>query len=169
MRVTPLPRIMPSVLVTFDVPDEVRESVEAHVMSNLDVLPNWIVQLHVIFDKEISIAEIRPLSEYRRALLSFGPGWLEATVSYRRRTIVHEFMHVQLAPLHRYAARVIDIAGKGNDALDLELREQLRIALEQTTSDLEALTVRLLDRGDGTDQEAAATSTLPQEHGMPRL
>lgn len=165
------PRYLPAITLTIDdgMPDEMRAGVEAHIMSNLDLLPAWTIALHTDYDRNVMMAEIRPRPDYRRGALTIGGGWLEASESYRRRTIMHEFMHMHLAPLHHLAAELVDIAGKGNDALDSRLREDLRRALEQTTSDVEDLVHRLVQRGDGQPQEGPVmTSASPLERGSPR-
>lgn len=166
----PQPRYLPAILVTFsdDMPEEVRSTIEAFVMANLDILPAWTTQLHVYWERELSMAEVKPRPDYRRASMAVGAGWLEASDSYRRRVIVHELAHVQLAPLHIFAAHLCDLAGKDNPALDAEIREQLRVALEQTTSDVEDLLLRLIDRGDGKPQQGPLrTSAGSFEHGFP--
>lgn len=164
-------RTLASIIVANFLPDEISPSVMGYVDSHLDLLPGWVVELDVLWDDEFdAIAKMRPHVDYRRGKLTIGPSWVNASEKMRRRTIIHEFVHVQLGPLHILACRLLDIAGKNNDALDTELREQLRTALEQTTVDTTSLVERLLDHIERTPEAATPASPVlsASAHGSGR-
>lgn len=170
------PRSMPTVTVYYldTVPDELEAGIRQHVDAELDLLPSWVAEVDVNFttdSEDVPCAQMRPHPDYRRAKLTIGPDWVNCSTRYRTVVIRHEFMHVQLAPLHAFAVRLLDLAGRGNDALDSELRAGFRTALEQTTVDLEALATRLIARGDDDEplplSEVAAPAP-PLMRGTPR-
>lgn len=154
-------RTMPNMIIADFLPDEISATVMPLVDSHTDVLPGWVVELDILWDEtHETVAKMRPHIDYRRAKLTIGPTWVNATHEMRRRTIIHEFMHVQLGPLHQMGVRLLDIAGAGNEALGTELREAFRIALEQTTVDTTSLVERLLDYCDKAKARGAATPAL---------
>ena len=156
-------RELPGVRIVNFLPDELSATVGPIVDANLDLLPNWIVELNILWDDEGGVAKMRPHIDYRRAKMTIGPQWIDASAPFRRRTIMHEFMHCQLGPLHILATRLVEMAGKDNVALTEELHEQLRIALEQTTVDVTALVERLVDHIDRQSPVATTSASLESE------
>lgn len=168
-------RKLPRVTVSYaeDFPHELLEGVRHHVEGNLDILPSWLVLLHVTYDADLPeniTAQMQTRVDYRRAYLQIGGRWPGEEEKYRRQVIIHEFLHIQVAPLHLVLSKALDfIEPKSKEVHDL-MNDDRQIAHEQTVVDLTELVERLLARGDEAD---AATATPYQVqpidcgHGLP--
>lgn len=160
---------------TFSVPDEIKPSVEKHTAYLIGLLPGWVAQLYVDFqsyapgsDDGGTRATMKADYPYRRVYLNIYPAWLNDSDAARRRTIVHEAVHVLNAPVESFIRGVIAKTFAAEPILEAILAEQWRQANEAATEDTttailsavedhEALsgtvyeTQQSVTRGDATD------------------
>jgi hypothetical protein len=156
-------RIMPGVRVTYalDFPPELIDNVRYHVERNLDILPAWVLSLYVDYDtsqKQGCAAAVEPDVRYRRAALHIAPEWPTDTESYRDEIIVHEFLHAHSWPLVEVCSDGAQIIEESFDAKIVanRLRDAMRTAMEQITTDLTELVMRHIKRGDLAGDDGGA-------------
>lgn len=145
----PRPRV-----VWIDFPEELRHLCEPYLERELSLLPAWVVELHVHFDPSDSagmLSQVHP--EYRNGRIWFCGQWFCGTDAYRRSSIRHEFIHFAHEPLSAFCRILIDTFS-GDDRLQGHLKEQLRVALEMSTSDVEEMLTAALLRASDSPKSA---------------
>ncbi len=116
----------------------VRPYVEAHVHR----LPRWVHIAVISWDDNGKGAmSSRVDYEYRKGMIWFHNGWLLQPEEDRHVAVAHEFAHFALDCLHQYALRIITLTGV-DERTEKHLREELRLALEQTTVDVTEVLMR---------------------------
>jgi hypothetical protein len=123
---------MREVLFELPFPVEQRELVQNLIDANGWLLPRWVERIWV---RSIS-TRMAVNEEYRSVRLSICPEWLLTdTPQIREADIRHEFLHASTDPLHRVARQLIELLH--DSQLKDWATEELRLAVERTTADLE--------------------------------
>jgi hypothetical protein len=124
-----------------DVPVEVQLALELTLRELLWMLPSWVDHLHISFRSDNdSIMATRVNEEYRYVSLAVKPSWLVRDSAQRRSDVIHEFVHVSVDPLHSVACRLLDLVD--DPKLKKWAEEELRLAVERATSDVEKVLLR---------------------------
>lgn len=90
-------------------PGEIREALEPLLARWAELLPPWLQDFRVEWVADLDkLMEVRVHHSNRWAVLRVGPGWLQESPEEREVTVVHEFVHVLLAPLRRAVDLVVD-------------------------------------------------------------
>lgn len=146
-----------TVRILFAMPAAVKRIVKPFVARFAALLPPWLIQLTVQFDssppplsdaiqnagarRALAFTAYQP--EYRDAVISVGPAFLDLEPWEQARIVRHEILHVSVAPLEAEAQAVLDWAvpkgGKGDGPGQRTRREferRLHEALEGVVADL---------------------------------
>jgi hypothetical protein len=130
---------MREVLFELPFPVEQRELVQNLIDANGWLLPRWVERIWVRFEVPPSASISTRMAvneEYRSVRLSICPEWLLTdTPQIREADIRHEFLHASTDPLHRVARQLIELLH--DSQLKDWATEELRLAVERTTADLE--------------------------------
>ena len=124
-------------------PAEVKAAVEPMLKKYLHLVPRWCHTIHIDYKAEAedgTAAENATDPEYRKATITFCAAWLDETPQARRRAVLHELLHIVLAPMARFTECVLD--GTSIEGTKKILDEQWRISYEGAVEDL---TTALLD------------------------
>jgi hypothetical protein len=121
-------------------PPEVRRSLAPLLRSYLWLVPGWCRQLGVGFqaDGDGADASTSCDPEYRQAWIRFHSGWLDANPTQRRLEVIHEVLHIALAPMSGEQREAVDRLFDDGDAPKYKatLQEQWRKAFEGTVQDI---------------------------------
>lgn len=123
-------------------PQEIRAALRPVLSDYLWLVPSWCQTLYVRWDDRPEEADTTASAsaqpEYRQAQLTICPGWLGAVHASRRTALVHELLHLPLAPMviehSDLATRLLDDA----PAFRGYSQEQWRRAFEGSVQDLAA-------------------------------
>lgn len=126
--------------VRFEVPfpAEQRTLVSAMIHDNAWLLPRWVEVVWVRFEvprEPTTSARVLVSEEYRSIRLAVCPEWLLCEQHIRQSDIRHEFIHASTDPLVRVGHQLADMIE--DPKLKAWAREELRLALERSTADLE--------------------------------
>jgi hypothetical protein len=126
--------------VRFEVPfpSEQRMIVSALIHQNMWLLPSWVEVIWVRFETppQPSIsARCAVNEEYRSIRFSICPEWLLSEPHIRESDVRHEFLHASTDPLHRVGRQLVAMIE--DDKLRQWANEELRLAIERCTTDLE--------------------------------
>lgn len=101
------------VLYTDSVPPEVRDLLAPLFERWLWIAPAWCHEIEVSWhepeeDESDAILAIWPSVEYRRGEIAVFPKWLSETKRSRERAVVHELVHLLVAPMTEFYDDVLD-------------------------------------------------------------
>ncbi len=136
-------------------PPEVRDAFRPILLRYLWLAPSWCHTLSVAYrqlDSEGNAhveAEYASSSEYRKGWITLYSGWLDSPPPERVATVVHELLHLPIAPMKGEHGDVIDTLCPKDESpkFHQHLREQARQRLEGTVQDL---TAAILSLPEGT-------------------
>lgn len=126
----------------WDVPPELKASMEKNVAYLIHLCPGWLHELTVRFDSQPDPSDRRTSAhieadyKYRRAVLTFCPTWIHLTEDERKHTIVHEAVHILTAPVHLFLRETMDELLVDDAAALRVVQANWRIANESVTEDL---------------------------------
>lgn len=131
---------MPMREIRFEVPfpAEQRAIVQKLIDDNGWLLPRWVEVIWVRFEVPPNSAISSRISvneEYRSIRFSICPEWLLSEAHIRESDVRHEFIHASTDPLHRVGRQLITLLD--DEKLKQWATEELRLAIERTTADLE--------------------------------
>ncbi len=118
-------------------PPEIRRAVLPLLRKHRAIVPAWCRQITVTYAQngdDGAIATCQPSVRYRHAFVNIAPPFLSETPANRERVVVHELVHITLAPLADYAAQII--ARVGEAALREHMEAELAERDESVTQDL---------------------------------
>lgn len=155
--------------------DEVPALVQPELLRFLQpldhLIPDWCSHVWVAWnandtDNASTVADITAHYDYRWARLNVYASWLEQTEEFKRESLIHELMHLFIAPLSDYARDVVKLLVPANEAekFNRSVIEQVRERCESVTQDL----TRLMLDGESTrgvspnDKEPHAGVPVPQ-------
>ncbi len=122
-----------------DVPSDIRTAIEFHLVRWLPVLPTWCHRIIVNWDFELAAeGDLQTVVhyEYRCVHFTIGPGFLNREVAGRSTAVLHEYMHVMLAPMcNAHRDLLVLLQEKVPDLYTLA-NEQYRHAMESVVVDL---------------------------------
>ena len=92
-----------------DFPKDIRKIVEPILDEWLDLLPTWCQQFRVMFDSDTQ-AVLASSTNYRNrwATLYITAEWFEQSKEGREIALLHELIHVLIAPLVNPTSKVLD-------------------------------------------------------------
>lgn len=128
-------------------PDELLTPLEIIINRHLGILPDWCRLLTILWDTEMPNTELASMNfdyAYRWATLRVGSAWVERNAADREQDILHEFFHVQLAPLgwaHLELERVL------SDTVNYKasVNEQFTQRMEMCVCDLTRMYLRIME------------------------
>lgn len=118
---------------------DVKRTFEPLIKKHAHLIPSWCHVLHCDFATESEdgvIASITPLVEYRKAYLYIHSVYLGCDEEERERAVVHELLHLQIAPVANVAAQLIRSIVTPESALAEWAWEEQRRAVEGAVEDL---------------------------------
>lgn len=124
---------------------EVRDAVEPHLTKWAFLIPGWCHEINVIWndgDGDGALS-INVYYEYRNADLAVLANFLTKP-EYREGHVVHELLHLSLAPLTQTAQALRDALAEKVPDVEPWATEQIRQGEEATTCDLAALVLERL-------------------------
>jgi hypothetical protein len=137
----------PPRVLWLDFPEELRHVCEPYLLANLSILPRWVNELRVQFDTQSGSAmRVTVHHEYRCGNVWFCADWFTCTDAYRHSAIRHEFAHFPHEVLSAFCRTLIDTFNR-DDRFQAHLREDLRVALEMATTDVEEMLTAALALG----------------------
>jgi hypothetical protein len=126
-----------------NVAPEVREAIEPHLVKWAFLIPGWCHELNVAWndrDTEHGALSISVFYEYRNADLDVHANFLTQP-AHREQSVVHELLHLSLAPITQVAETLRDALVAEVSALEPWATEMIRQGEESTTCDLTRLVV----------------------------
>jgi hypothetical protein len=128
-----------------DLSPEVRAAIDPHLAKWAFLIPGWCHGVDVRWDDDDTTGAlvVTVHYEYRDADLIVLPNFL-THLEHRQRQLVHELMHLLLAPLTAVAEALRDALVKQVPEMETWANEQLRQGEEATTCDLAELVMRRL-------------------------
>jgi hypothetical protein len=126
-----------------NVASEVRAAIEPHLVKWAFLIPAWCHELTVKWDDDDTSSAlcVKVFYEYRSADLIVLPNFLTSPAA-RERDVVHELLHLSLAPLTIVCEAMRDALVKQAPDVEEWANEMLRHGEEATTCDLTELAVR---------------------------
>jgi hypothetical protein len=124
---------------TTSLPPELADSFERLWARWAWLVPTWVHRVIVRYTAESTpaVARVHPNLEYRWAEFEILPRFIDADETERDRTLIHEILHLNLAPMQRWGETQIQHAEeRGDRALAALIRETFRQAVEETVTDL---------------------------------
>lgn len=110
------------------------------------LVPDWCSHVWVAWcagdtDNASTVADITAHYDYRWARMNVYASWLDQTEEFKREALVHELMHLFVAPLADYARDTFKLLIPENEAekFSKATREQIRERGESVTQDLTRL------------------------------
>lgn len=135
----------PRIVYRADVPVEVREAIAPYLTRWASLVPRWCHDLTVVWndrDTESGALSVAVYYEYRNADIEILANFL-TNPDDRERQVVHELMHLQLAPLVSTSEALRDAVVKQVPEMKSWANEQLRQSEEATTCDLTELVLQV--------------------------
>jgi hypothetical protein len=130
-------------------PGQIRQIVEPHLIRYSVLIPSWVEYIRVEYestpksDDAATAACMQTWYEYRRAVLTIFPQHIDSPADYQERTIIHELLHL-VNELQRKCLRDLTIlATEAKPDLADYVREQIRVANESQTEDLQNIIWKL--------------------------
>lgn len=113
-------------------------------LDNLDhLIPDWCSHVWVAWcagdsSNDSTVADITAHYDYRWARMNVYASWLDQTEELKRELLIHELMHLYIAPLSDYARDTLKLLCPKEDAakFNASLIEQVRERCESVTQDL---------------------------------
>jgi hypothetical protein len=129
------------IMVRWNVPDEIKLDIKHNVAYLIHLIPGWVNELTVTFDSQPShehrttTAYIECDYKYRRVCLTILPTWINLEPAQRKRTLIHEAVHILTAPLQEFFHNTMDEMFSDEPRILHLLQAGWRIANEATTED----------------------------------
>ena len=127
------------------------------------LVPDWCSHVWVAWQAGDStnastVADIDVHYDYRWARMCIYASWLDQTEEFKREALVHELMHLFVAPLSDYARDTFKLVVPQDEAdkFSKSITEQIRQRCESVTQDLTRLVLC------GQSARGAALNTKPQ-------
>jgi hypothetical protein len=126
-----------------EVPPEVAQAIRPLLDKHMWLAPTFVHYVYVRWnaDGEGGALSSTVLEEYRRMTLWVHGDWLSNTERGRDNDVRHEFLHGASQPLYRFGQKMIELHDLSDKEKQL-LKEDLRVAVEKVTCDLQ----NMLDR-----------------------
>lgn len=142
-------------------PNEVRSAVAPILRSYLFLVPPWCRQLAVDYWKGDGSGDAQTSCdpEYRQGHIQINAGWLDANPTQRRLEIIHELLHLPLAPMVEEHRETVDRLFDDGDAPKFKatVQEQWRKCFEGAVQDLAfailSIPMEAMPRVDVTEEE----------------
>jgi hypothetical protein len=133
----------PRIRFRADLPEEARAAIEPYLAKWAVLIPGWCHGVDIHWDDEDTEGGLRVSThyEYREADIYVLPNFLSNT-EHRERHVVHELVHLSLAPLTKVAQAMRDALVRKSPVLEEWANEQLRHGEEATTCDLTEMVLR---------------------------
>jgi len=129
---------MTEILFDDDVPREIKGAALPIVERWAWLVPQWCLWLHVgnttVLPENGGYALSTTREEYRFARITLTPGWLEEAEREREFGIVHELLHIPIAPMHQLMGTAMEKSE--NEPYKALVEEQWRKAMEGAVQDL---------------------------------
>lgn len=126
--------------LTFGCKPDLRRAIEPLIKKHAHLVPSWCHVLHCNFSTEGAeegvVASITPMTEYRKAYLYVHAGFLTDDAEEREHSIVHELLHLQVAPLESLVSQLIKSTITPDSTLAEWSWEERRRATESVVEDL---------------------------------
>ena len=133
----------------FDSADsELKQKVSDALTPYLDLIPSWVLELQIINADEAlpdnTVSCVVSEKTYRRAMITIGFDFYAQTAQDRSECILHELVHVLLAPVLDWTAeRVLGLLREDNPdlhaALQAELTERCEGVVEELSFRIQSL------------------------------
>lgn len=136
-----------------ETPAVVRPELERFLSELNHLVPDWCSHVWVAWcagdtSNASTVADITAHYDYRWARMNVYASWLDQTEEFKREALIHELMHLFVAPLADYARDTIKLLVPENEAekFSKATAEQIRERGESVTQDL----TRLILNGQST-------------------
>lgn len=120
-------------------PPEIEAEVRPLVDRYAYLIPGWMRELTVRYAVDTPdgsyVADINIQPEYRQATLRLVPKWRDCDAAFKEQTIIHELIHLSLAPMDAWTQTLITKTVPDEGLRDT-LSEDWRRAHEGATEDL---------------------------------
>lgn len=128
--------------IRFDktVPREVRDALKPILKRWRHLIPSWCHSLEIHWSDDSDdgvVARTLTQLEYRNALIQICPIWLRYPDDQREKYVVHELLHVVLAPAQDFAANLIKNVVPEDDKTREWIENEERRAFEMCVCDLQ--------------------------------
>jgi hypothetical protein len=152
--------------VSWNVPKEFQPTIQPLVGYMIKLCPGWVRQITVYFvtnqdQGEHCRATMDADYKYRRVVLKIYPPFLDDNAEEQKRTIVHEALHILLAPLQNFVVDTFEAVLKDNPKVLELVKVNWHSANEAVTEDLTTMTIDSAGWGPieledpGSDEEEA--------------
>ena len=131
------------------VPKEVKAAAKPYFDLYRNVVPSWCRVVTVAYQQQPplspdSVADSASQVEYRQATIQLHGGWLNESEDDRERTVLHELVHIAVAPMYAIPEKLLECVQ--DSAARAVLEDQWRAAVEGVVCDVaEAFLRRPLD------------------------
>jgi hypothetical protein len=129
-----------------DTPKVVLPELERFLNHLNHLVPDWCSHVWVAWrsgdsDNASTVADIMVHYDYRWACLNIYASWLEQTEEFKHEALVHELIHLFVAPLSDYAHDMVKLLVPADEAekFNKATVEQVRERCESVTQDLTRL------------------------------
>jgi hypothetical protein len=130
--------IAPSVIWNPEVPEDIRRAIGQHLDRWLPFVPRWCHEVIIGWESRSDDADLDTTTtyEYRWAKIMVRPSFLNRTQDERSNEVLHEILHVALAPWGEATGAVLDFVREKHPDVYEWAKEQRRMGMETTISDL---------------------------------
>lgn len=138
-------------MIVWDCKPGARRALEAHIKKWSFLVPSWCHTLHLDFSTEGTeegvIMSTNHMPEYRKAYIYAHPIFLTYDAEEQERSVVHELLHLQIAPLTEFSSTLLTKLTDPSSTLGDWAREEHRRALEGVVEDLRLVVARVVEKG----------------------
>jgi hypothetical protein len=129
-----------------EVPPLIRVELERVFTDLAHLIPDWCSHVWIAWSandsgNDSTVADVTAYYDYRWARVNVYASWLDQTEDFKREALIHELMHLFVAPLADYAREIVKLLIPANEAekFNKATREQIRERGESVTQDLTRL------------------------------
>lgn len=129
-----------------DVPEFVKPELSRFLDRLNYLVPDWCSHVWVFWSandsgNDSTVASITAYYDYRWARMTVYASWLDQTEDFKREALIHELMHLFIAPLGDYARDTLKLLIPEDEAQKFSKAtcEQIRERVESVTQDLTRL------------------------------
>jgi len=127
--------------VAWTVPKELKPEIRKHVGYLIKLCPGWVHRLSVEYSTDTKYgpeckATMTSDYKYRHAHLTIYPPWIWLDEEQKKAVIIHEAVHILVAPLHQLFADSVKALFADDEKMEQFIHNAWDVAHEATVEDL---------------------------------
>lgn len=162
-----------SLPVSWNVPAELKKDIRKNVGYLIKLCPGWVLRLTVEYSTSLPYGEQCRASivsdyKYRQVVLTIYPSWINLSEGDKKSTIVHEAVHILVAPLQQVFKDATDSLFGDEEKVEKFIHAAWDLAHEACVEDLAHAFIDnggwgevIIDEEDSTDETTEVKPYTP--------